>query len=425
MPPDHDTPTWTLTAAQRDLVERVLAGLRPPPAGGPDGVAFAVDATTARRAERAGRLELRDLEGTIVAELGVHRAGDHDVVGEVHPRAGRTTVAFAHLHLDAATVRSRACERPTTVVQPVAPPGVGTLDAWLTAAGADHLVVQPVLRREPEDRWATQVRGFVRSLAAAPDVTLQLAPLPLGPEGADDRLAAAVAVGARRVIDPDPGVAARLRASRDLEVVPSGAPDDDVMAPSVAADELAARSPGAGAGLVVLFTGLSGSGKSTLARHLRCRLLERGGRTTTLLDGDVVRRALSRGLGFSREDREVNVRRIGWVAAEVARHGGVAVCAPIAPEDRVRRAVRADVSAAGGRFVLVHVATPLEVCEARDVKGLYARARAGALTGFTGIDDPYEVPTDAEVVVDTSTERLDDAVDRVLVAAGLSDETRR
>jgi len=169
----------------------------------------------------------------------------------------------------------------------------------------------------------------------------------------------------------------------------------------------------AGTGRVVLFTGFSGSGKSTIARNLTARLA--GERTVTLLDGDVVRTHLSKGLGFSREDRDTNVRRIGWVAAEVAKHGGVAICPPIAPYDVTRRWVRDQVETAAGpgSMILVWVSTPLEVCEGRDTKGLYARARAGQLTGFTGIDDPYENPTDADLVIDTSAVSLDDAVEQV------------
>jgi sulfate adenylyltransferase len=166
-------------------------------------------------------------------------------------------------------------------------------------------------------------------------------------------------------------------------------------------------------GLVIFFTGLSGSGKSTLARALVDALVEDGTRRVTVLDGDLVRRVLSAGLGFSRADRDLNVRRIGWVAAEVSRHGGVAVCAPIAPYAATRAAVRREVSAVGD-FVLIHVATPLEVCERRDHKGLYAKARAGLIPEFTGISDPYEAPTDADLVLDTSREPLDAALDRLL-----------
>jgi sulfate adenylyltransferase len=169
-------------------------------------------------------------------------------------------------------------------------------------------------------------------------------------------------------------------------------------------------------GLVLFFTGLSGSGKSTLARALVDRLLEQGRRTVTSLDGDVVRRNLSAGLTFSREDRETNIRRIGWVAAEISRHGGVAVVSPIAPFDETRQQVRAMVDEAGGAFFLVHVATPLEECERRDRKGLYARARAGEIPEFTGISSPYEEPADADVRVDTTGRTIEDALGDVLVA---------
>jgi sulfate adenylyltransferase len=167
---------------------------------------------------------------------------------------------------------------------------------------------------------------------------------------------------------------------------------------------------------VLFFTGLSGSGKSTLARALMDRLLEQGSRTVTSLDGDVVRRNLSAGLTFSKEDRETNIRRIGWVAAEISRHGGVAVCSPIAPFDETRQQVRAMVDEAGGAFFLVHVATPLEECERRDRKGLYAKARRGEIPEFTGISSPYEEPEDADVRVDTTDRSIEDALDDVLVA---------
>jgi sulfate adenylyltransferase len=154
-------------------------------------------------------------------------------------------------------------------------------------------------------------------------------------------------------------------------------------------------------GFTVFFTGLPSSGKSTLANVLITRLMEIGGRPTTLLDGDLVRKHLSSELGFSKEHRDINIRRIGWVASEITKNGGIAVCAPIAPYDRIRREVRAMVDRAGG-FLLVHVATPLEVCEQRDRKGLFAKARAGIIKEFTGISDPYETPDDAEMTVDTT-----------------------
>jgi sulfate adenylyltransferase len=169
-------------------------------------------------------------------------------------------------------------------------------------------------------------------------------------------------------------------------------------------------------GLVLFLTGLSGSGKSTVAQAVIDSLLESGERTVTSLDGDVVRRNLSAGLTFSREDRETNIRRIGWVAAEISRHGGVAVCSPIAPFDATRQDVRAMTEAAGGAFFLVHVATPLEECERRDRKGLYAKARRGEIPDFTGISSPYEEPTDADLRMDTTGRSVEDCRDEVLGA---------
>ena len=153
-------------------------------------------------------------------------------------------------------------------------------------------------------------------------------------------------------------------------------------------------------GFTVFFTGLSGSGKSTIANALMSKLLERGGRPVTLLDGDVVRTNLSSELGFSKEHRDINITRIGYVASEITKHGGIALCAPIAPYAEPRRRNREAISANGG-YVLVHVSTPLEVCEERDRKGLYAKARAGIIKEFTGISDPYEEPIDADITLPT------------------------
>jgi sulfate adenylyltransferase len=172
--------------------------------------------------------------------------------------------------------------------------------------------------------------------------------------------------------------------------------------PEVAEELYRQHPPRSRQGFVVFLTGLPGAGKSTVANVLVIKLLELGGRRVTLLDGDLVRKHLSLGLGYSKEDRDRNVRRIGYVAAEVAKHGGVAVCAPIAPYDATRREVRSLVEGGGG-FLLVYVATPLEVCEARDRKGLYAKARAGLLPAFTGLTDPYEPPSDAELVIDMTS----------------------
>ena len=167
-------------------------------------------------------------------------------------------------------------------------------------------------------------------------------------------------------------------------------------------------------GVTVFFTGLSGSGKSTLAQGLLEKLLERSGRPATLLDGDEVLLHLSKGLGFCKEDRSTNIRRIGYVAAEISRHGGISIAAPIAPYTEDRLAARLCVEGYGAEFIEVHVSTPIEVCEARDRKGLYAKARAGELKGFTGIDDPYEAPTSAELVLDASTHSAEELVGQIL-----------
>jgi sulfate adenylyltransferase len=175
-----------------------------------------------------------------------------------------------------------------------------------------------------------------------------------------------------------------------------------------------ARPPRHERGLVVFMTGLSGSGKSTIARDLRDALAELGDRTVSLLDGDLVRRLLSAGLTFSRADRDLNIARIGFVAAEIARHGGIAICAPIAPYAAARERVREMVRQQSGDFLLVYVATPIDVCAARDRKGLYAKARAGLIDGLTGVSDPYEEPADADLVIDTSTVTRQEAVGMVL-----------
>jgi sulfate adenylyltransferase len=167
-------------------------------------------------------------------------------------------------------------------------------------------------------------------------------------------------------------------------------------------------------GFTVFFTGLSGSGKSTVANVLLVKLLEMGGRPVTLLDGDIVRKNLSSELGFSREHRDINIRRIGYVASEITKNGGIAVCAPIAPYDGVRREVRQGIDGLGG-FILVHVDCPLEVCESRDRKGLYAKARQGIIKEFTGISDPYEVPDDADVVIRTHELSPEQAAQQILL----------
>lgn len=180
-------------------------------------------------------------------------------------------------------------------------------------------------------------------------------------------------------------------------------------------------------GITLFFTGLSGSGKSTLAKILYAKFIEAGGRPVTLLDGDVVRHNLSSELGFSRQHRDLNIRRIGFVASEITKNGGVAICAPIAPYAATRRAVR-ELIEQHGAFIEIHVATPLEVCEARDRKGLYARARKGLIPEFTGVSDPYEVPENPELHIDTTSLTPAHAAQEILLflfRAGYLDDNQR
>jgi len=184
--------------------------------------------------------------------------------------------------------------------------------------------------------------------------------------------------------------------------------------PDVVAELRRTHPPRHKQGYTVFFTGLSGSGKSTIANALMVKLMEMGGRPVSLLDGDIVRKNLSSELGFSKEHRDLNIRRIGYVASEITKNGGIAICAPIAPYTSTRRAVRETIAPVGG-FIEIHVATSLEVCESRDRKGLYALARAGKITEFTGISDPYETPENAEMVIDTVDITPDLAAHRILV----------
>jgi sulfate adenylyltransferase len=307
------------------------------------------------------------------------------------------------------------------------------------------LVAGPALVVRQPEALTRAVLAAARSLPAGTMVI----PLPLAPRDADParevavhaiiaaaygatHLMAAESAGTKNAVigipaTPIPVLASgdwaydqRAEVWRPLHLIEAGAEIEDLsvdqlgdmldtgaripawLAPEAVLEELRhARPPRSERGFVLFLTGLSGSGKSTIARDLSDLLAEYGGRRVTLLDGDLVRSLLSAGLTFSRADRDLNIARIGYVAAEVARHGGIAICAPIAPYAEARDRVRQLVSPVGD-FLLIHVATPVEVCEARDRKGLYAKARAGLIDHFTGVSDPYEEPTDAMLVIDTS-----------------------
>ncbi|RME49124.1 MAG: adenylyl-sulfate kinase, partial [Deltaproteobacteria bacterium] len=184
--------------------------------------------------------------------------------------------------------------------------------------------------------------------------------------------------------------------------------------PEVVEELHVSHPPRSKQGFTVFFTGLSGSGKSTIANALMVAFLEEGRRPVTLLDGDIVRTNLSSELGFSKEHRDLNIRRIAFVASEITKNHGIAICAPIAPYAEARRYARKLIEQYGG-FIEVHISTDISVCEQRDRKGLYAKARQGLIKGFTGIDDPYEVPENPELRIDTAEVSVTEAVQRILL----------
>ena len=346
-------------------------------------------AVTLALPEGATEAELVDPEGLPLARVGAD--------GSLEPLTHAQYGPFRRLHLTPAQVREQhagATFVPVTDALSDAElaelRGLGRV-VLLALTGTGTASLSPV--------------ALVRATLAAADLldgaSVVAVPLPSHGDADIDHELGVRVVGNYAAGDPVHGL--------------GGAPDSPLPAAIAAiADE--DRPDPEEQGLVLFFTGLSGSGKSTLARALMDLLLEQGGRSVTSLDGDVVRRHLSAGLTFSKADRETNIRRIGWVAAEIARHGGVAVCSPIAPFAETREQVQEMVEAAGGAFFLVHVATPLEECERRDRKGLYAKARAGEIPEFTGISSPYEEPVDPAVRVDTTGRTIEDALGDVLVA---------
>jgi sulfate adenylyltransferase len=297
--------------------------------------------------------------------------------------------------------------------QPLTTDDERSLTAAAAASGARLLALPCVADVGPSgippEILVRAVQASLPRLAtpAGPALLVPLSLVP-GAHAAPPEAAEFVKAAGGTLVDPEvaPNPDGWERIAAALDAQPGAL--EEFVAPDVTAVLRSWRPPRSKRGLTVFFTGLSGSGKSTLARGVADAVRERD-RRVTLIDGDVARRLLSSGLGFSAADRDLNVRRIGWVAAEVTKHGGVAVCAPIAPFAATRAEVRRMVEANGG-FVLVHVSTPLAVCEQRDRKGLYAKARAGVIPEFTGVSDPYEMPDDADIRIDTSTIPVDDAV---------------
>jgi sulfate adenylyltransferase len=400
--PSAPVPQHCPTPRELDDLELLAHGaLGLPGFEGPDGlVTLHVPADVASAAVAAGAVELVDPEGLPLARVEVGSTydvagleGAVGISGPVTSLSHHEFGPFRRLYLSPAAVHEAYDVRTLTV--PVAGPLTTTdLDlVQVAAAGRPVLLLALAGAGTPEGLSAP---GLVRATLAAASLleNASVVAVPLAARGdpeADNRLR-------RRVVEAyAPGAI-------------FGAPGRGELPDNVAAVVARDRPGPAEQGLVLFFTGLSGSGKSTLARALHDRIIEQGERTVTSLDGDVVRRNLSAGLTFSKQDRETNIRRIGWVAAEISRHGGVSLCSPIAPFDATRRQVRAMTEEAGGAFVLVHVATPLAECERRDRKGLYAKARRGEIPEFTGISSPYEEPEDATVRVDTTGRSIEDAL---------------
>lgn len=392
-------PVWHPPQAVLEIVELVLEGALP---ALPDVLALLGAGSVAQLAASAVRLDrghdapppaarpllLEDAEGNTVARLdeGERLVGAGTFTGPPlrTRRRGPAALPDAADTFTVAVSGLPAADDVDAVLRDTARQGLRP--RWLVLVGSGRGPLPP------EAAWRA-----VLAFADGADVVPVAVPRLPGPTG-EDPLAAEVV--------------RRYAPAGHWRVLPPAAPEA-VTLPEPVRRELARAVPApARRGVTVFFTGLSGSGKSTLAQALTSRLREDGRRTVTLLDGDEVRRLLSHGLGFSRADRDLNIRRIGFVATEVTRHGGMAVCAPIAPFAAVRAQVRAAVEEVGD-LVLVHVATPLAECERRDRKGLYARARQGEIPDFTGISSPYEPPEDADLVVDTSGRPVADCLDDV------------
>jgi sulfate adenylyltransferase len=338
----------------------------------------------------------------------------------IHPVAGADPVmAAGHFAL------VRACQAvmprfpsatSALALSPMVPLPAGPRETWLRAIvarnyGCSHLVVGGETPLAGEFRRGEDAGGLQATLPDAAraelGVTLIGFPRMVYLEDRDEYLPEPeVPAGAR--VQAMNGEELARRLMRGMKV------PDWFTYPEVIAELRKAYPPRNRQGFTVFFTGLSGAGKSTIARALTVRLMEMDGRRVTLLDGDIVRRHLSSELGFSKAHRDLNIRRIGYVASEITKHGGIAVCAPIAPYAATRRAVRDMIEPWGG-FVEVHVATSVEVCESRDRKGLYAKARAGLIPEFTGVSDPYEVPARPELAIDTALCSVEEAVQTVVL----------
>ncbi len=402
-------PQWTPSPRESDDLELLTMGVLAPmdgfvvPTDGKPTITLAVDSETAASAVTAGSVQLLDPEGVLLGRLDVEATyqadrGQTGLAGPVRDSRPREFGPFRRFHLTPAAAAASYDPGAALGVVVRRPLNAADLDTIGMAADGRDVVL-----------LAFAGTGSPCGVTAPALVRTTLAAAALLPR------ATTVAVAVARHGDPTTDhwleqIVATAYAGDVLLLRPREGASPATIAAIVERDQPRRDRRG----LVVFFTGLSGSGKSTLARALTDHLLETGERTVTSLDGDVVRHLLSKGLGFSREDRETNIIRIGFVAAEISRHGGTAICSPIAPFAATRARVRELVEDAGGGLVLVHVATPLKECERRDRKGLYRRARAGEIPEFTGISSPYEIPVDADLTIDTSGRTVADCLEEII-----------
>lgn len=425
-PAAPSSPQWTPAPRELDDLDLLVKRAFSPPLTGfvdprsavaATSVTLVVSPEVADQATAAGHVDLIDPEGAPLARLELASTWPADggrvgLVGTVTPLSDNEFGPFRRLYLSPAEVHAEhsadtllaiAVRRPLTLVD------IARIDDAARDSGRTALLLACV-----GHGMTLGISGpaLVRATQAAavhlekPAVVVVVSAADRGDEAANEWLLDSIARAfAEQTLT--------LPAAGDATLDPAGVAAE--LPVEVAAIVAVDRPPRDQQGVVLFFTGLSGSGKSTLARALVDHLLERGERTVTSLDGDVVRHHLSKGLGFSREDRETNIARIGFVAAEISRHGGVAICSPIAPFESTRAEVRRMVRAAGGGFVLIHVATPLAECERRDRKGLYAKARAGLIPDFTGISSPYEPPATA-LKVDTTNRDIAECLEEILSA---------
>jgi len=406
------TIAFALSGGKLDELELLAGGLYSPadgyclpaevPAHWPAPFVLEVPSVTGHHALEYGTLTLTDPDGTGLAELRVDQIQESTKQESVFLAGKLTDLRSAehpparHLRLTRPFADGSAPHRAIVAAVFSQTPRPWELAAAMAASSDAGAELSLIAACGPQPHGRYTVSPLLRELESTAahihgaQVRLLVFPMKVGAPTPRDRML-------------QEHVLAHLGAIKVLDYSIQGKASND--------ESALARGVGS-PGTVIFLTGLSGSGKSTVARALAESIHLDTGLPATLLDGDDVRRILSPGLGFSKEEREANIARIGWVAALVSAAGGLAICAPIAPFDAGRRQVR-HMAEKSGKFLLVHISTPLAECESRDRKGLYAKARRGEIKDFTGIDSPYEHPDDADLHLDTSLMTVAEAVHRI------------